>query len=110
MTPASGHVPGKYARVEHDQLAAALPALRLIKTRYIIPPLGIDVFDPSLNGLVLAEAEFEAETEMQRFQPPGYVVAEVTGDSRFTGGRLARTPRAELINWLTEYRVSLSPS
>ncbi len=94
---------------EHDHLAAALPGTTLAKTRYSIPPLGIDVFDPPLHGLVIAEAEFETEAELHAFQPPGYVVADVSGDPRFTGGRLARTSREELISWLAEYRLPVSP-
>ena len=33
-----------------------LPAAQLSKTRYSVPPFGIDVFEGTLQGLVLAEA------------------------------------------------------
>jgi len=30
---------------------------------------------------------------MLAFRPPSYAIAEVTGDRRFAGGRLVRTPQ-----------------
>ncbi len=109
--PIQGLITNIYlSRTEHEHLAAALPATTLTKTRYSIPPLGIDVFDPPLHGLVMAEAEFGTEAEMRDFHPPSYVIADVTADPRFTGGHLARAQRQDLITWLTEYRINLSPS
>lgn len=105
--PVQGLITNIYlSEAEYDQLAAALPGQRLAKTRYSIPPLGIDVFDPPLHGLVTAEVEFGTDVEMLAFQPPGYVHAEITDDSRFTGGRLAVTPREDLISWLAQYGIS----
>jgi CYTH domain-containing protein len=51
-----------------------------------------DVFDPPLHGLVLAEAEFATDEDMCTFEPPENIVAEVTDDPRFTGGRLVQAP------------------
>ncbi len=68
-----------------------------------MPPLGVDVFDGPLQGLVLAEAEFTTDEETQSFIPPSECVAEVTDDARFTGGRLVETSRQELLGWLAEY-------
>jgi len=105
--PVQGLITNIYlSRAEYDQMAVALPGRRLAKTRYSIPPLSIDVFDPPLHGLVTGEAEFGADAEMLAFQPPGYVHAEVTGDPRFTGGRLAVTSREDLISWLAQYGIS----
>ncbi len=81
----------------------ALPAGTLTKTRHSVPPLGVDVFDGPLAGLVLAEAEFAGEREAASFDPPLPVVAEVTADLRFSGGRLARTSPAELAGLLAEF-------
>ncbi|WP_425246344.1 hypothetical protein [Streptomyces sp. NEAU-NA10] len=89
---------------EYDVLAS-LPAGVLSKTRFSIPPLGVDVFDGHLQGLVLAEAEFTTDEEAQSFTPPAECVAEVTDDARFTGGRLVRTSRQELRSWLAEYGI-----
>jgi CYTH domain-containing protein len=105
--PVQGLITNIYlSEAEYRQLAAALPGHRLAKTRYTIPPLVIDIFDPPLHGLVTAEAEFSTDAEMLAFQPPGYIHAEITGDPRFTGGRLAVTPREDLISWLAQYEIS----
>ncbi len=83
------------------------------------------VFDPPLDGLVLAEAEFATDAGILVFQPPHYTVADHrrrhTGvpaaalhgrrshqDPRFAGGRLAGTSREQLISWLTDYGINLS--
>ena len=92
------------SREEYDRLVA-LPAAGLSKTRASAPPLAIDVFDLPLDGLVLAEAEFGPDEDAVGFRPPRFSVAEVTDDARFAGGRLARTSRPELLEWLAEYRV-----
>jgi hypothetical protein len=52
---------------------------------------------------VLAEAEFTSDEEARSFLPPAACVAEVTDDERFTGGRLVRASRRELLGWLAEY-------
>lgn len=103
--PAQGLITNTYlSRAEHD-LLATLPAAVLTKTRHSIPPLGVDVFDPPLHGLVLAEAEFVTDREAQTFAPPEHAIAEVTDDPRFTGGRLARASRSELLSWLGDYGI-----
>lgn len=105
--PVRGIITNIYlSKAEHDHLVAALPGKPLAKTRHSIPPLGIDVFDPPLHGLVIGEAEFCTDAELLAFQPPGYVHAEVTDDPRFTGGWLAGTQREDLVSWLSEYGIS----
>jgi CYTH domain-containing protein len=89
---------------EYDVLAA-VGGSELRKTRYSIPPMGVDVFAPPLDGLILAEAEFETDGEMAEFEPPDYVGAEVTSDVRFTGGKLARATHRQLVALLAEYRA-----
>lgn len=93
------------SRSEYD-VVARLPADVLRKTRYSISPLGVDVFEAPLEGLVLAEVEFDTDADMQAFSSPGDAVAEVTDDQRFTGGRLVRTGREELLSWLAAYGLS----
>ncbi|WP_308298810.1 hypothetical protein [Streptomyces sp. GESEQ-35] len=89
---------------EYD-LLALLPAAVLSKTRFSVPPLGVDVFGGPLQGLVLAEAEFTSDEEALAFVPPEECMAEVTDDARFTGGRLVGTSRQELMTWLAEYGI-----
>jgi CYTH domain-containing protein len=70
-------------------LLANLEGDRLQKLRYSVPPFGIDVFLPPLDGLVLAEAEYDSDRAMADGPPPPNAIAEVTGDVRYTGGHLA---------------------
>lgn len=93
--------------VEYD-LLASLPAVVLAKTRFSFPPVGIDVFDGPLDGLVMAEAEFTSDAACDAFVPPSYCIAEVTDDDRFTGARLAHANRGELLAWLTELHITRS--
>jgi CYTH domain-containing protein len=109
-----GHVQGLITNIylspaEYD-LLASLPAAVLSKTRLSVPPLGIDIFDPPLHGLVMAEAEFTTDEAARSFLPPQETVAEVTEDARFTGGRLVRTHRHELLTWLTGYGIKPVPT
>lgn len=94
------------SRAEYD-LLASLPAAVLTKTRLSVPPLGVDVFDGPLTGLVLAEAEFADDEESLAFEPPAECAAEVTDDIRFTGGSLATASREALAGWLAEYGIRL---
>jgi CYTH domain-containing protein len=48
----------------------------------------VDVFLGDLFGLVLAETGFETDEEMSQFQEPAFVLADVTNNEIFTGGRL----------------------
>jgi CYTH domain-containing protein len=103
--PVQGLITNIYlSEAEYDRFGA-LPAAVLSKTRVIVPPVGIDIFGPPLHGLVLAEAEFATDGEASSFRPPPGSIAEVTDDPRFTGGRLARTQRTELLGWLAEFGI-----
>lgn len=106
--PVQGLITNIYlSRAEFD-VFASLPGADLVKVRYSIPPFGVDVFGPPLNGLVLAEAEFDSGEEMRAFTPGIDVVAEVTTDRRFTGGRLVRTRRRELHSWLEGHGIEIA--
>ncbi len=93
---------------EHEfQLLANLPGKMLRKTRYSVPPFGIDVFEDTLAGLVMAEAEFNSAEEASALPLPPFVVREVTEDPRFTGGELVRASREELENLLAEFQIRM---
>ncbi|MGW7409422.1 hypothetical protein ACWGI9_37995 [Streptomyces sp. NPDC054833] len=98
-----GLITTMYLTPAEDDVLSTLPARVLSKTRLSVPPLGIDVFDGELRGLVLAEAEFGSDEDALSFVPPAACRVEVTDDDRFTGGRLVRTSRRELLGWLAEY-------
>lgn len=85
-----------YLNEKEFSLLETLPAGILHKTRYSIPPFGVDVFDSPLSGLFLAEAEFDDDAAMDFFSPPTWVITEVTRDPRFTGGHLVTLRSTEL--------------
>jgi CYTH domain-containing protein len=96
-------------RAEFNVLAI-LPGKELTKVRHSVPPFGIDVFEGKLGGLVLAEAEFNSAAEASALALPSFVIAEVSDDRRFTGGRLVTASQGELEEWLQEYGIKLNPS
>jgi len=106
-----GHVQGlitnTYLSATEYELLASIPAEVLSKTRFSFPPLSIDVFDPPLHGLVLADVEFTTDEAARSFARPPMAIAEVTDDVRFTGGILVRTRRHDLLAWLGEYGIEL---
>jgi hypothetical protein len=85
-----------------------LPGESLLKTRLGVPPLAIDCFTGALEGLYLAEAEFETLADMNAFAAPASVIAEVTEDLRFSGGQLVATSRDALGKIVAEYGITLS--
>ena len=106
--PVQGTITTTYLSQAEYDVFAVLPAAVLTKTRLSLPPLGIDVFDAPLHGLILAEAEFTTDEDTHAFEPPADVVAEVTDDPRFTGGRLVQAHRADLIAWLDDYGININ--
>jgi hypothetical protein len=74
-----------------------IPADEIRKIRSSFPPLGVDVSEGPLSGLVLAEAEFDTPTEEAAFETPPDAIAEVTTDVRFTGGSLAKMSAEETV-------------
>jgi CYTH domain-containing protein len=105
--PAPGGGPGlittMYLNEAEHAVLSALPGSGLTKTRYSLPPFAVDVFTGILAGLLMAEIEFESAEEEKRFQVPPGVIAEVTTDPRFSGGRLALTKPNELVLLLAEF-------
>ena len=95
-----------YLRTEEFRILAELPAKQLKKTRYSVPPFGIDIFEGSLAGLILAEAEFDSASEADSLIIPSFIASEVTEDVRFTGGRLVHASRQDVEDWLAEYGIN----
>ena len=84
-----------YLSPQEFALLAKLPGTRLRKTRHRLAPeagvaMSVDVFEGPLEGLILAEAEFETDAAMAGFTAPDFCVREVTHDPRYTGGALIR--------------------
>jgi CYTH domain-containing protein len=102
-----GLITSMYLSESEFAVLARLPAKQFSKTRYSVPPFGIDVFQDELQGLVLAEAEFDSPSEADAVAIPDYVICEVSEDDRFTGGRLVCATRPELTRWLGEYGIDI---
>jgi CYTH domain-containing protein len=70
---------------------------RLHKRRHVLPhgdvEIELDVYDGDLDGLVVAEVEFDSEEEARAFRPPGWIGDEVTGDERYLNETLAARGR-----------------
>jgi adenylate cyclase len=70
---------------------------RLHKRRHVIPQgdlkIEVDVYEGDLEGLVVAEIEFDSEKEARGFEPPNWIGEEVTGDVRYLNETLATRGR-----------------
>jgi adenylate cyclase len=68
---------------------------RIEKTRYEIPVgddlvIELDVYAGDLDGLVIAEVEFDSEEAADAFAAPDWLGPDVTEDVRYKNQRLAR--------------------
>ena len=100
---AAGLITNTYLSEGEYELLHVVGGDELRKARYSVPPFGVDVFLPPLDGLVIAEAEFDSDEAMAASAAPEAAIAEVTGHERFTGGRLARTSQDELAKTLAAF-------
>ena len=105
--PVRGLITNLYLSPAEYDVLATLPGAELAKTRLFFPPYAVDTFGPPRGGLVLAEVELDSDADLAACPPPPGSLAEVTCDDRFTGGRLAVTPRAELLGWLAEFGLAV---
>lgn len=101
-----GLITSMYFSRDEFRVLAKLPARELTKTRYSVPPFGIDVFEGELNGLVLAEAEFDSAEEASALCVPAFAIREVTDDPRFTGGSLVAATQEQLWTWLQQFGIA----
>jgi CYTH domain-containing protein len=104
-----GFITSMHLTEDEFLVLAQLPAKKLNKIRYSFPPFGVDVFKDELEGLFLAEAEFDSAVEAESLALPSFVFHEVSRDERFTGGELVRASREDLQAWLLEYGITLKP-
>lgn len=102
-----GYITTMYLNRETHERLAELLAKTLTKVRYSVPPFGVDVFEGVLEGLILAEAEFDSAADADGLTIPDFVSHEVSRDPRFSGGALACASRQEVETWLAEYAVKL---
>jgi adenylate cyclase len=66
---------------------------RIHKRRHLVPHGGleieVDIYAGDLDGLVVAEVEFDSEETARAFEPPEWLGDEVTGDERYLNETLA---------------------
>jgi len=93
-------------REEFILLSQLLPAAQITKTRHSIQPFGIDVFDGELQGLILAEAEFDSAEAANALELPPFTLREISTDPRFTGGALARLSQDQKGDFLSEHGIA----
>jgi CYTH domain-containing protein len=96
-----------YLSRDEYEVFAALPHNQLRKTRRAIAvggkTLSIDSFHDALEGLILAEVDLGRDgAQPGEFSPPGYCLADVSRDERFTGGQLSSADRATIATALGE--------
>lgn len=95
--------PGLLEREEFEQelteasycrLLAKTEGIPIVKERYRIPwqehTIELDVFSEPFAPLVVAEVEFAHREAAERFTPPPWFGAEVTGDPGYTNASLSR--------------------
>lgn len=92
---------------EFDVLSA-LPARRLVKTRWAVDVGGrtcsVNVFEEALAGLIVLEADLGDPELLDDFVPPDWAGPEVTRIEAFTGGELAGRSLADLDEALAAVR------
>ena len=80
-------------RREFDTAWPHTEGQRIEKSRHRIPYrhhlIELDVFGGDIDGLVMAEVEFDSVTAMEAFEPPAWFGREVTDDGRYTNASLA---------------------
>ena len=82
---------------EFERLWRLTEGRRLAKRRYLIPHEGreveLDVYGGDLDGLTVAEVEFDDERQAQEFEPPAWFGDEVTGKEEYLNESLATRGR-----------------
>jgi len=72
----------------------------IYKTRYLIPydhgkVIELDVFKNQLNGLMMAEVEFDSLEEANEFISPSWFLEEVTEDAKYHNSNLCQIDQYE---------------
>ncbi len=92
VEPASGnqgHLTTIYLDEAEHRLLGRLPGVTLTKRRLAYPPMAVDVFEGGLEGLLIAEVEFDSDAAMTWFTVPSWCGPEITGEPGWSGAELA---------------------
>jgi CYTH domain-containing protein len=78
---------------QFDELWELTRNRRIVKRRTVIPKgeveIEIDVFEGDLDGLLIAEVEFESADASTAFDPPAWFGREITDDATYRNAALA---------------------
>ena len=78
---------------QFDELWPLTKGRRIHKRRHLLPHEGVeielDVYTGELEGLVVAEVEFDSEEQARAFDPPAWLGKDVTGDEAYLNETLA---------------------
>jgi adenylate cyclase len=77
---------------EFDALWPLTEGRRIRKTRHYVTNgyrVEVDVYSDELDGLIVAEVEFDSEAASGEFEAPAWFGEEVTGDRRYANEHLA---------------------
>ena len=98
---------GAMAKEEHNlpltekayrHLLAKADGLVIRKSRYCLPcgpyTIELDIFDPPLSPLVIAEVEFPDEEMANAFLPPSWLMEDVTNDPRYHNSSISMAGRS----------------
>ncbi len=92
---------------EFEELETNLKGKRARKIRYFYEYEGIlaeiDVFQDQLEGLIIADFEFNNEVKMAEFTPPAFCLAEITQESLLAGGMLVGKHYIDIEQILDKY-------
>ena len=93
VNPATRLLTSIYLAPEEFKLLSGLPGAVVKKVRHRLQiingvEMSVDCFDGTLQGLIMAEAEFETAEALAAFPMPDFAFREVTEDVRYTGGAL----------------------
>lgn len=82
-------------RESFEHLRPKIDGILITKTRYLIPlteqlTIELDVFSGELEGLWLAEVEFETEEDANRFVPPEWFGEDVTFSTEYHNSTLSQ--------------------
>lgn len=78
----------------YEHLIQKADGIVISKERYLIPyqkfTVELDVFKKDLDGLVIAEVEFETLDEANAFNPPEWFGEDVTSDPAYSNSNLSK--------------------
>lgn len=101
-------VENELSKEDFEELWKVTNGRSLMKRRYYLPfqnwMIEIDQYKGILEGLWVAEIEFDDITESNLFNTPAWMDREVTFDKRFKNQSLAQLRDANFVNQLYEIR------